>query len=289
MLTRRNQQSGFTLVEMIMVMVITGIIGGMVAIFIQAPVQGYMDSARRAELTDIADTAMRRMARDVRTAVPNSVRNNYNCASGKPCFEFIATKDGGRYLASTTGGAGNSLTTSSLKFDVLGTPVSVATGDFIVAGSTQSNTTLNDNSPYNEGSTGVLRTYTSTGSNLGNQTINFGSVFPYAALLTTQRFDVVDGTQQAVTYVCETDTNPAPGDGPLKLVRHWHYWSGGGAAHPAYSANGSSAILATKISSCSISYDVANQRFGLLTVLLTLTSNNESISLYNDIHGNNAP
>ncbi|NCN89388.1 MAG: prepilin-type N-terminal cleavage/methylation domain-containing protein, partial [Gallionella sp.] len=55
-------QRGFTLIEMIVVIVITGIIAGIVAIFIKAPVQGYVDSARRAELTDIADTAVRRLA-----------------------------------------------------------------------------------------------------------------------------------------------------------------------------------------------------------------------------------
>ena len=48
MMTGRRPR-GFTLVEMIIVIVITGIIGGIVAIFLRAPVQGYVDSARRAE------------------------------------------------------------------------------------------------------------------------------------------------------------------------------------------------------------------------------------------------
>jgi len=95
MRSMHNQQSGFTLVEMIMVIVITGIIGGMVAVFLKAPIQQYMDVSRRAELTDIADTAVRRMARDVRIAVPNSVRFT-NCTA--PCVEFIPTKDGGRLM-----------------------------------------------------------------------------------------------------------------------------------------------------------------------------------------------
>ena len=51
--------AGFTLVEMIMVITITGIIGAMVAVFIRSPVDSYVDSARRAELSDIADTALR--------------------------------------------------------------------------------------------------------------------------------------------------------------------------------------------------------------------------------------
>ena len=93
----RKFQRGFTLVEMIVVIVITGIIGGVVAMFIRAPVQGYMDSARRAEMTDIADTALRRMARDIRTAVPNSVR--IPVAAGSTYIEFLPTKAGGRYRA----------------------------------------------------------------------------------------------------------------------------------------------------------------------------------------------
>ncbi len=52
---------------------------------------------------------------------------------------------------------------------------------------------------------------------------------------------------------------------------------------------GTSAILADKVSDCLIDYDVANQRFGLLAVRLTLTSGGESVSLYNEVHVNNAP
>ena len=66
-----NSLRGFTLIEMIMVIVITGVIAGMVAVFIKGPVDSYFDMARRAELTDIADTAMRRMTRDIRLALPN--------------------------------------------------------------------------------------------------------------------------------------------------------------------------------------------------------------------------
>ena len=62
----RCRARGFTLVEMIIVIVITGIIGAMVAVFIRVPVQGYVDVAARAALADTADTATRRLTRDVR-------------------------------------------------------------------------------------------------------------------------------------------------------------------------------------------------------------------------------
>lgn len=272
---------GFTLIEMIVVIVITGIIGGIVAIFIRAPVQGYVDSARRAELTDIADTALRRMARDVRVAVPNSLR----VTGGGTVVEFIPTKDGGRYRADALGDVLNFGVTDG-SFDVIGTPIPFAVGDYIVVGSTQSDGSL----PYTETAAGVLRPYASQSVVAGIQTVNFtNTTLPDSAELSSQRFDVVDGTQQAVTYACENDPAAASGDGTLKLVRHWKYWTGVGNIHAAYSAGGSSAILASKVSACVLDYGVVNQRFGLLAVRLTLTSGGESVSLYNEIHVNNSP
>jgi MSHA biogenesis protein MshO len=274
-----NQQAGFTLVEMIMVIVITGIIGGMVAVFLKAPIQQYMDVARRAELTDIADTAIRRMARDVRTAVPNSVRIA-NCGAN-PCVEYLPTKDGGRYRADT-GGNNNILTFGTggtTQFDIVGTGIPiVANTDYIVVGSTQS-----DGVPPYDVTAGILRKVTAMAN--GNTTITFAApVLPIWAELSTQRFDVVDGTQKAVTYAC-VGGGVVNGDGVGKLMRYSNY--GFNVAPTSVTP----AILASKVdcTKTSIDYDVPNQRFGLLAIRLTLTSGGESVSLYNEIHVNNTP
>ncbi len=151
------KQSGFTLVEMTMVIVITGIIGGMVAMFIRAPVQGYVDSARRAELTDIADTAFRRMGRDIRLALPNSVRVTGACdgTAGATCFiEFLPTSGGGRYR-SGAGGTGNTLDfvtpAGDGSFEVIGPPPVVSAGDSIVVYNTTA-TGAGTTNAYNAGS-----------------------------------------------------------------------------------------------------------------------------------------
>lgn len=285
-------QRGFTLVEMIVVMVITGIIGGMVAIFITAPVQGYVDSARRAEMTDIADTALRRMARDIRTAVPNSVR--MPTPAGSTYIEFLPTRDGGRYRAEQDCSAactGNVLNfgTADGSFDIIGTQINFIAGDYIVIGSTQSN----GNPPYDNTVNGVLRAHDN--SKTGSQaTVDFtATALPVWAEVPGQRFDVVDGTQQAVTYACigTLGALDANNDGQAQLVRYWHYGfrSPAQAAPPLAGAGSGSAILADRVSACEITYDPVNQRNGLVAIRLGITRGGESISLYQEIHVNNVP
>jgi len=278
---RKLIQQGFTLIEMIVVIVITGIIAGIVAIFIQAPVQGYVDSARRADLTDIADTAVRRVARDVRMAVPNSVRLTGACPAC--AIEYIPTKDGGRYRAVPDNlGAGDVLNFGAAdgSFDVVGGGIDFAAGDFIVVGSRESTATW----PYDQTVNGVLRAYSGAAGVQTNVAITNAVGLRPEAELDSQRFDVVNGAEQAVTYVCEGVSTDAAGNGTGQLVRYWGY----GFDH-AYTGADPNAVLADRVSACTMTYDIANQRFGLVTISLTLTSENESVSLYNEIHVNNAP
>ncbi|MDO8206407.1 MAG: type II secretion system protein [Gallionella sp.] len=288
-----ESMSGFTLIEMIMVIVITGIIGGMVAVFLKAPIQQYMDVSRRAELTDIADTALYHLAGEISTAVPNSLR--VAGCGGIPCVEFLPTRDGGRYRAATASGSGDILdfTIGDSSFDIVGSPIVFVAGDYIVVGSTQSD----GNPPYDTtAASGVLRATSTTGS-LSKATYT-ATQLPEFARLSSQRFDVVDGAQQAVTYACESVGTNASGNGTGQLRRYWKYGFYTTQAAPPITFQATvplnatpvqSAILADKVSGCVIDYAVANQRMGLLGVRLTLTSGGESVSLYQEIHVSNVP
>jgi len=290
MRARIRPQAGFTLIEIIMVIVITGIIGGMVAMFLQAPIQQYMDISRRTELTNIADTAFYKMASDISIAVPNSARVA-GCGS-TPCVEFLPAKDAGRYRADATGStslcaaAGDDLDFASADtcFEIVGPSINFVSGDYIVIGSTQSG-----GAPaYSTATTGVLRAYTGAAGLQSHVTFT-ATQFPLFAQLDSQRFDVVDATQQAVTFSCEGTLGiDARGDGQASLVKHWSYGFNATQVAPA-SLGGSRAILADKVSACAIDYDATNQRFGLVGVSLTLTSGGESVTLYNEIHVNNVP
>ena len=129
----RHAARGFTLVEAIVVIVIIGIIGAIVAVFIKAPVQGYADSVARAEASDEADLALRRMAREIRLALPNSVRVNGDGSA----IEFLLTKTGGRYLAvedgATSGKPLDFVDANKRDFTVVGgLQAPVAAGDYVV-------------------------------------------------------------------------------------------------------------------------------------------------------------
>ncbi|MDD4911378.1 MAG: prepilin-type N-terminal cleavage/methylation domain-containing protein [Sideroxydans sp.] len=272
---------GFTLIEMIVVIVITGIIAGMVAIFIKAPVQGYIDSSRRAELTDIADTAMRRMSRDIRISVPNSVRPQ---GTGMKAIEFLPTKDGGRYRAAVdpaiVGSDALVFDGVDKTFEVIG-GASAVVGDRIIMGSTDATAGLAYGA-HLRGVSGVV--------GVGNvaTSITLSSGLPVEAQLVSQRFDVIEG---AVMFACEAAGGGAcgnvGGNGSCELVRYAKY--GVNAIYTYPPIGGQRAVLADKVSDCSINYELANQRFGLVMVNLEITSGGESVRLINEIHVSNAP
>ena len=70
----RRAHRGFTLIELVLVVVVTSVMAATLVVFFKPAIEGYLVSRARADLTDQADTALRRMVRDVRLAVPNSVR-----------------------------------------------------------------------------------------------------------------------------------------------------------------------------------------------------------------------
>jgi MSHA biogenesis protein MshO len=103
---------------------------------------------------------------------------------------------------------------------------------------------------------------------------------------------VVSASEQAVTYACNdlaAGVLDAHGDGQGELRRYWAYGFNAALTNPTSLITGSNALLATKVSGCSIDYSNVNQRNGLVAIHLTLTSGGESISLYSETHVNNMP
>lgn len=263
---------GVTLIEMVIVIVITAIIAGGVAVFISRPFESYIDASRRAELTDIADTALRRMTRDVRTALPNSIR--ITTVAGVTYLEYLQTSGGARYRAQTdSAGAGNILdfTQADSGFDVVGSMPTFAAGDSVVIYNlANTGTTAN---AYGGDNRGAYSSNTAT-----TITLSPAKQFPFPS--PGKRFHVV---QYAVTYACTPD--PVAGN----LRRYWNYGIAAAQATPPVTAN--NALLATDITACSFSYDATGTglRTGVLTLTVKVQRNGESIQLFQQVHFNNVP
>jgi MSHA biogenesis protein MshO len=86
----RNMR-GFSLIEMIVVIVILGVLATGISTFINFGTQVYTDSTAREQVVSSARFAIERLNREIRSAVPNSIRINANSltgASAKQCIEF---------------------------------------------------------------------------------------------------------------------------------------------------------------------------------------------------------
>lgn len=273
---------GFTLVEAVIVIVITGVIGAIVAIFIKAPVEAYVDTVRRGELTDIADTTVRRMARDIQAALPNSVR-----VTGSDMFlEFLPIKTAGRYRAAVAqDGSGNPLdfgaSSPDTSFDVLGPPVSVLSGDQIVI--------YNLGLPGSDAYEGTSRRSASApfGASLNTVTFNPGAAdFPFAS--PGSRFQVIN---TPVSYVCQPNS-ASPASGALYRYSGYAIQSAQPATVAALDglANVIKTTLATNVSACSMTYTtVAQQHLGLVSIYLAVTKSGETVQLRYQVNVDNTP
>ncbi len=251
-------QSGFTLVELVIVIVVMSILGGVSVMFIKNSMLSYVNSEAYYALADRADVSLRRMARDIRNALPNSV---WVAADGS-YVQFIPIKAGGRYQQDTL-----DFVTAGDTFSVLGEAVPVASGDQLVI--------------YNLGITGAdvysgdnIRTLTTTGSSLTTLTFT-GAAFPLPS--PASRFYVVNG---AMFYVCDLANR--------RLLMYSNYAITSG--HPANFSGLTPSVVAEDVTACSFTYtEGVMQHTGVVTAQLELTRNGGVARLVNLVNVVNSP
>ncbi|UCE30197.1 MAG: prepilin-type N-terminal cleavage/methylation domain-containing protein [Burkholderiales bacterium] len=263
---------GFTLIELIVVIVLLGIVGTLGAGFIARATEAYRASVTRAELSDQAVVAIRRLARDLAGSLPNSVR--VTAADGGMYLEFVPVLGAGRYRAFASVGAepgGNNpldfaASPPDASFQVLGAPVDVPAGSALAIynlGTAEADVYAGNN----------RRATSSVGTGLG--TITFapaGRSFPIAS--PEQRFFVV---ATPVSYFCS---------GAGMLSRYATYgWS---ASQPTVGSGGLSAAtvsrLASAVSACAFELDAGLANIGSVLIRLTLARAGETVTLVQQVN-----
>jgi MSHA biogenesis protein MshO len=269
MMPCNSRHRGFTIIELVMVIVIMGVIGGMVAVFMKSPIDAYLATGRRAALTDVADTTVRRMARDIRKALPNSLR-----VPTAQCVEFIPTKTGGRYRADLgLAGAGDILNfaAADTSFNMLGSnnalPLDqrIAQEDLIAV----YNLGVTGSNAYNQDNTSRVSATPVDGT---ETSISIDSkLFPLAS--GGNRFHVIPSTEKVVAYVCSGN----------KLFR---------TTSTTFTSDcpATGAVLADKVSACSFVYNGTDlQRNALVQLTIKFTDSGETVGLYQEVHVDNTP
>jgi MSHA biogenesis protein MshO len=303
---------GFTLIEVIMSIVVLAILSAMVAVFIRAPILGYRDTVDRAEITDQADLALRRIARDLRLALPNSVRIA-NDGAGNTVLEFLQTKTGGRYLSVDDNA--DPTVASVLSFDdpikvkftaiaPLGSFARMAVNDYVVVYNLGPG--LEPANAYVfPGATCSVGGAAPTGS-----ASNIAQIGSFAA--NTGLPDAVDITLKTNPFACQTPPMPSPAyrfqvvsgpvsfmcaarsDGTWNLLRVWNYTIV--KDQPTTAPSGAqTAVIASRLTRCDnlFSYSTAaNQRTGLVGIDISLhgrIDNTAAIRLVHQVHVDNTP
>ncbi len=285
----KARAAGFTLIELVITMTITVIVASFAATFISTPVLGFTHQVRRAELVDSAESSLRRMGRDIRRALPNSIRTT---SSGSiTALEILSAVEGVRYRTSPPPGNANARLTFSAAdaaFNSIGL-FSAITKPF--------SSTTHYLSIYNVGVAGanayeLSNVITPPGTQIdidaateaGEDNVQLSPSFQFAYPSPRQRIYLVD---TPVTFLCDTATG--------ELTRYAGYAIATNQADrdsdaELLAAGGVPALMSDNLTACTFVFTPGTaQRAGLLSMSLNVGLAGETIFLLQQVHVHAAP
>lgn len=268
-----DKRRGFSLIELIVVIVILGVLATGISTFINFGTQIYTDATDREQVVSSARFAIERLNREVRTAVPNSVRintNNLTGVSAKQCIEFTPIVLSAIYteIAVAPEPASNELKVIAFNEALFNSGLKV--GVYI----------LNSGELYNGGSDKVFTLLNDTIVKSGNEwTLKLNAVETFAENSPTNRLFFFN---EAVSYCVQNS----------RLTRHQNY-----SRNTDNTPTSTGVLMAENITMHDGAtlippfwFTEATQfRNSMVMIKLAFTSNLESIVFNNEIQVSNVP
>lgn len=295
MRTATRVAGGFTLIELVITIAVGSVVVAFMAMFIVTPMTIYTSQTRRAMLVDAADSALRFIGRDLRAALPNSVR--VGTSGSVTALELLATVDGARYQDS------GPLSNPALALDFTAldgafattvpftqVPALSATGTLPWTSNAYYLAIYNVDVPganaYETGSKVITTAGTtitiSAGATTNQNLVTLSPPFQFAFGSPGQRVFLVSGP---VSYLCDTVA--------ATLTRYSGYTIASTQATSAAALNAagaSSALVASNVAGCAFVLSVGSaQRNALATLTLQITQSGESVQLLHEVNVVNAP
>jgi MSHA biogenesis protein MshO len=273
-----KQVRGFTLIEMITVIVLLGIIAGILTPFIGKAMQAYVASQARASLVAKGRLAMERLAREVRLAVPNSL----SVLAAGTGIEFARSRAGGRYV-DRFDDFGSDFSRINYRFRrnanlsnlyVIGNGLSFTAGDILVIANTSP--ALLQAGSSRVALSGISNTTVATDGTANGQILGFAG-HQFTVESPGKHFSIVDRTIEV---------------GLSNGALHWLSRSGLGVYDGAQDWSATDPELVDGVTAVTFTYAPGTpQSTGVLRLDLQLSagSSGESIRLYQEIHVRNTP
>ncbi|MES2663294.1 MAG: type II secretion system protein [Pseudomonadota bacterium] len=284
-----GKSKGFTLVELIMVIVLLSAIGSMVSAVIVRPFTMYQDMSRRAQLVGLAETAISRIVQDIDRAIPNSLR--VTSLGNKHSLELMSAFYGGRYRAAAEGG--NALdrldvTASDNSFNIFAEfDATIPTGTRLIVGPL-STALLYQSAAQTDPLLQKIVTPSDTQFDLtaqGNET----QIELIAADLSAKPFEFEQSsprkrmffTDSPITYLCDEDT---------KTITRYSKYDVEETGSTTVPTSSTDALLIENALQCDFNYDPGSpQRNGVITIALTVELDGENVTLVRQVFVINAP
>jgi len=283
-------EGGFTLLELVLVISITAIVGGLITSFVKRPLEGYRDLELRTRLVDVAESSLQRMSRDVRGALPNSLRVS---GDGRG-LEVLHVADGSRYRDES--GTGHTDATDWLdfagdtQFNLLGRfpqlaftyGVALAAGHRIAIYTTSTSIYADAEADAEPSVITPSTTTITISDDTDEDHLTLSSSYDFQFSSPRQRLYIID---TPVSYVCDLTAET--------ITRYSSYSiSDPQSTDPnAAPLNGATSALVTNfVSACDFTYDPGTPtRAALLTIDLTVSDGGEQVRLFQQVHVNNTP